>query len=354
MRSKMKLFICLTLISIFILTGNSISLAEVFAKEQALQRIDKAIVLYLDSPIAYVNGKSVMVDGSNQEISPIVKNGRTLVPVRIISESLGAKVEWNKLTQEVVVRLDNNTVTMKVGSKNIKVNSKNETIDVPAEIITGRTYLPVRSLAESLGKKVFYNSGLIVISDQETIINPETEQELIDECIFLCTGRGNSISNLISRGHFAQYGEWLIYQNAEVQRKLYKSKTNGTQRVKLSDDVPLYINVIGNWIYYLDEESERLYKIRVDGTEVTEVEADNCMPDFIHLVGDWIYYRDNDEKSRLYKIRTDGSEKTKLSDDDTWNISIIGDWIYYQANWGNFVEPNFKIRFDGTQKTRIY
>jgi len=54
---------------------------------------------------------------------------------------------------------------------------------VAPEISEGRTYLPLRSLVEALGKKVFYDRGLIVISDREDVFDVSKDKGLIDEVI---------------------------------------------------------------------------------------------------------------------------------------------------------------------------
>jgi len=68
-------------------------------------------------------------------------------------------------------------------------------------------------------------------------------------------------------------GDWIYFQNKndfynDFGYKLYKIKTDGTQKTKLSDDLITGINVVGDWIYYINiADNNRLYRIRTDGTE---------------------------------------------------------------------------------------
>jgi len=96
-----------------------------------------------------VNGKKVSFD---QE--PIVKDGRTLVPLRAISEALGAKVEWNEDAQVITLTRDNNTIIMIVGKDAYTKNGEIVPLDVPPQIINSRTLVPVRAIAESYGCEV--------------------------------------------------------------------------------------------------------------------------------------------------------------------------------------------------------
>lgn len=147
------------------------------------ERLNNAIALYVGSSQAYVNNTEKQVDPENAQVKPFVKDGRTLVPVRFISESLGAEVDWNAKTEAVTVKLDGKTISLVVGSKTMKVGNKSIDLDVAAEINDGRTYLPLRALAEALGKKVFYDRGLIVISDKDNIFDAGKEKSMIDEVI---------------------------------------------------------------------------------------------------------------------------------------------------------------------------
>ncbi|MGE4282279.1 MAG: beta-propeller domain-containing protein [Clostridia bacterium] len=146
-------------------------------------RLKNAIVLYVGSPKAYVDNQQKEIDDVNAEVSPISKDNRTLVPVRFISESMGAKVDWDEKTSEITVTLGEKNIQMTLGSENIKVNNKSAMLEVAAQAVNGRTVVPLRALAESLGKKVFYDRGLIIISDSEIPFNPNTDKDLLDEII---------------------------------------------------------------------------------------------------------------------------------------------------------------------------
>lgn len=147
------------------------------------KRLEDAIVLYIKSPRAIVDNVEKPVDSTNNQVVPFIKNDRTLVPVRFISENMGAKVSWEASTSAVTVEGEGEFIQLVIGSKIMKAGSKEVELDVAPEIFEGRTYLPLRSLAETLGKEVFYDRGLIVISDKKDIFNMETEKDLIDEII---------------------------------------------------------------------------------------------------------------------------------------------------------------------------
>lgn len=86
--------------------------------------------------------------------------GRTILPMRSLFESLGATVTWDQNTKTVTATKEQTTIVLTIGSKQAKVNGKAFTIDVPALVIDGRTYVPVRFVTESLGATVDWNSYL--------------------------------------------------------------------------------------------------------------------------------------------------------------------------------------------------
>ncbi|NLD46935.1 MAG: copper amine oxidase [Clostridiaceae bacterium] len=147
------------------------------------ERLKNAIALYVGSSQAYVNNVEKQVDPENAQVKPFVKDGRTLVPVRFISESLGAEVGWDAKTAIVTVKLGGKIISLVVGGKTMKAGNKSIELDVAAQINDGRTYLPLRALAEALGKKVFYDRGLIVISDMDNIFDAGKDKSMIDEVI---------------------------------------------------------------------------------------------------------------------------------------------------------------------------
>ena len=100
------------------------------------------------------------------DVNPYVKAGRTYVPVRFITESLGASVEWNNDTQEVTVRSEEAVIVLKIGSKLIKVNGVTVAIDAAPEIVNDRTMLPVRFIAEYLNCEVRWEAvtSMVIIN----------------------------------------------------------------------------------------------------------------------------------------------------------------------------------------------
>lgn len=142
-----------------------------------------AVVLYVGSTQALVNNVEKQVDKESEEVKPFVKDGRTLVPVRFIAESFGAKVDWNEKTSAINLSIGGRNVNMEVGKATMNIGGKAVSIDVPPEITGGRTYIPLRKLAEAFGKEVFYDRGLIIIGSKDNMYNTAEEKPELDSII---------------------------------------------------------------------------------------------------------------------------------------------------------------------------
>lgn len=110
--------------------------------------------------LVYVNGKKVEFD---QE--PVAINGRTMVPMRAIFEAFGATVSWNNSTQQVIAIKDATELSFIIGEKTLLVNRTNLLkIDVAPVIKNGRTLVPLRVISDALGYKVVWNDANRVVS----------------------------------------------------------------------------------------------------------------------------------------------------------------------------------------------
>ncbi len=100
---------------------------------------------------------------------PVIKHGRTLIPVRAVTEALGATVAWDRETNTVTIARGDLTIIIILGSTEYTVNGEIKTFDVPAEMISNRTFVPLRYIAEELGQTVSYNpeSGDVVLGGSE-------------------------------------------------------------------------------------------------------------------------------------------------------------------------------------------
>ncbi len=101
-----------------------------------------------------VNGTPVAFD-----VAPITKEGRNLVPLRAIFDALGASVEWDGTAKTITGKKDGTVIKLKLDSNEALINGEKKTLDVPATSIDGRTMVPARFIAESLGASVEWDDS---------------------------------------------------------------------------------------------------------------------------------------------------------------------------------------------------
>lgn len=100
-----------------------------------------------------IGAKTFVYDGGayTTDVAPYITNGRTMVAIRALAESTGAKVDYNNATRTVTITGKDLTATMIIGSNVMTVNGETKVMDVAASIKDGRTVIPVRYAAELLG-----------------------------------------------------------------------------------------------------------------------------------------------------------------------------------------------------------
>ncbi len=103
---------------------------------------------------------------------PILKEGSTLVPIRIISETLGSTVEWDPETKQITISDDKTDIQMTIGNPNVRVNNVAQKIPTAPIIHKGSTMLPIRFVGEALDAKVHWDNKAKTV----TVIGKELTQ----------------------------------------------------------------------------------------------------------------------------------------------------------------------------------
>lgn len=134
-----------------------------------------------DAIKVYVDGSAVSFD--DQE--PIIENGRTLVPFRAVLNKMGAKVEWESDTKTIICTNGDIIVKLTVDSNEIIIGEdKTIELDVAAKIENGRTLVPLRAISESLGANVNWNAqNKIITIDTQTVSNQSVKSETYSDSI---------------------------------------------------------------------------------------------------------------------------------------------------------------------------
>jgi hypothetical protein len=147
--------------------------------------------LVFATPVFAGGGITVTVDGNtlSTDTAPQIVDGRTLVPLRAIFESLGAEIDWDANTKTVSAKKADVSISFTVGSSVMVKNGSEIVLDVPPQIINSRTMVPVRAVSEGLGCTVGWDGATKSVSvntagvETTTQTTTETTTEATTEAI---------------------------------------------------------------------------------------------------------------------------------------------------------------------------
>ena len=147
------------------------------------------LIFVLASTVAFADlGISITIDGNKinlQGAEPYLVSGRTLVPIRFISENLGAEVEWDGIKQAAIVKSESKSIIIRVNSKDAVVNETTLTLEIEPRLTNGRVYVPLRAIAELLDVSVDWDNAsktvVIKIKAKDTEVEKEKEPEPVKE-----------------------------------------------------------------------------------------------------------------------------------------------------------------------------
>jgi len=142
--------------SSFNISGSTIANSNIGSNNQINQATTNNNAITVTKYVTVtVNGQPIQSD-----VTPFINaDGRTMLPIRAISEALGAQVEWDAATQTATLTLGDKIVKVQIGQNNIYVNGTPVAMDTAAVIKDGRTLLPVRAIGESLGAKISWDGS---------------------------------------------------------------------------------------------------------------------------------------------------------------------------------------------------
>lgn len=214
-------------------------LEEAFGKPSPMVDYGDKQVAYIDSINGVaLNVRSGYIHAKGERYMPdvpaYIKDGRTLLPVRAVSEALDCSVDWDPVNRVVTV---NGSAKITIDSKEmILPNGNSYTLDVPAEITSDRTFIPLRALCEQvLGKKVFWDDrGLIVLSDNEIEMKDVDIETLNSYMLFdrPSSAKLTEMFNSINKNTHPR----VIFNQADFDRLKYEYQTNEYKK-KWGDEV---------------------------------------------------------------------------------------------------------------------
>lgn len=253
-----------------------------------------------DQPITVtLNGEQLHFD-----VLPILENSRVLVPLRAIFETLGATVDWNGTTGTVTAAKGNSIVTLTVGENMAYKNGARVELDVPAKIVNGRTLVPVRFVSEALGERVYWipkTSTVLIFSQDILTYNlnklaqmvEQTKNQNLEEARKLVINNNGlwrylllTKEDWIAKSNILQYdttdlhniwfpeGEALRFLARFVNRPYSLDQSPYEQTGSPIIDMVTFIDLSGEkpslvWLAYLGKANEKIITFKDDTIDLT-------------------------------------------------------------------------------------
>ena len=157
------------------------------------------------------------------DTSPVIEDGRTLVPISSIAKSMNATVSWNSSTKTATIVKDSIKIEMVLGTKDVSISKEGQktqlVLDVAAKSINGRTMVPVRAISEIFGSKVVWDKETSsILIDSTSPKKTETTSPKNTDTVSPkdSSNLEKTILNSI-KGHRTLYRGILIGENEKVR-----------------------------------------------------------------------------------------------------------------------------------------
>ena len=223
--------------------------------------------------LAKSNDITVTYDGENIsfDVQPEIVDDRVMVPMRTIFETFGAKVKWDSDTQTITAKKKSKSIQMTIGSSDMTKNDETYSFDVSPIIEDGRTLVPIRAISDMLGLDVEWNEK----NNTVTITTPQDDEDeswknntgTVDLDNVEVTGDGISVSDniiTISKG-----GDFEVTGTLDDGQIVIDTE----EKVKLRLSGMSLTNKNGSAVYV--KNADKAYITWTDNTENTLTDGEN-------------------------------------------------------------------------------
>jgi hypothetical protein len=118
---------------------------------------------------------------------------------------------------------------------------------------------------------------------------------------------------------------WLYYRTIGMGSSVKRIHTESGEKQDFLDNDAYDLILAEDWSYYTNyDESGKIYRVRIDGSENTLISEDKFCS-FLIKIGDWIYYQSGIDDDKIYRVSIDGLVREKINDDQSWWLQIASD-----------------------------
>jgi len=293
----------------------------------------------------YVNDTLIGFD-----VQPFFYKGRTMVPIRGVFEAMGADVEWDNYTKTVEVT-KGIRVRVQLDSHVAMVDEKRITMDVPAVGLDGRIFVPVRFISEALGAHVDWDNDTKTVYINETTYNKDIGNILnggkyatdglwnyyiLQDGVLVRENNETKVQEKITEHavnglHILDDWIYCIGIDSGIQKVMRVSKDGSSQKEIVIDEPVQSMQLLNGWIYYSPINSGTLYRTSTDGTVTEKLLEDGDFSDKNWFVqNSFIYYKNTAKDGAIYCARVNGTGiRNLVYDSNRYSLKLIDDKYIY-------------------------
>ncbi|MHA2858210.1 copper amine oxidase N-terminal domain-containing protein [Paenibacillus lautus] len=247
----------------------------------------KKLLISISTVMIFFLANVIPTQASGNEIIEhgILKNNRVLIPIRAVSQNLGIDVKWNQFQKTAQLTKGETVITLAVQFKRALVNHDRVDFDAPVELIQNTTYVPLRFVSQTMGAEVKWDrktkEATVILDGKQVVvrlINPKfqvpTNQRLSDSRIARLSEKLNEASDLSKvkqvRTYFKPFFTDRLIQQIIEQEGLHFKEMNfdmntatvnyasNTSAILIQSYIPGNI-LTGELHYVFDREAHIIY-----------------------------------------------------------------------------------------------
>lgn len=267
----------------------------------------------------------------------VIQNGTTLLPVRGIGVALGSDVTWDNATKTAIVEKDDTKVVVPIGERYILVNGQAKNLVVVAQVINGRTYLPLRVMGEALNCNINWDGATRTVeisnnSKNKDLFEVDDSVEpgpfFLEDRIYLT--EGETVPVRVYNGGLIKYSgdsiscEWGVHNNENVI--MVEGLHKGNSTLTLSNGIKsakITVSVVGDTeTNYLQQKSKRVAEgYDIQSKQETLIATEERSKEKYGIKLESIYEKNYIEKDDVLVIPID----SKIPLTGTFYLNMSGD-----------------------------
>ncbi|KZS48772.1 copper amine oxidase [Paenibacillus glucanolyticus] len=203
----------------------------------------KKLLISISTVMIFFLANVIPTQASGNEVIEhgILKNNRVLIPIRAVSQNMGIDVKWNQFQKTAQLTIGETVITLAVQFKRALVNQDRDDFDAPVELIQNTTYVPLRFVSQTMGAEVKWDQktkeATVILDDKQVVVKlmkPKyqvpTNQRLSDTRIARLSEKLNEASDLSKvkqvRTYFKPYFTDRLIQQIIEQEGLHFKEMN--------------------------------------------------------------------------------------------------------------------------------